>query len=191
MFMEHSSKSFLRIYSEFFPSKSTKSSVEAMGPPHAASNGELAAPLIGAMIAFAMYGALICQAAWYFRAFPKDPLYLKILQVDMVLFHPAGNWRRPRDFDKLQLLYSPRACVVSSRSLQAFFVPTLEANLISGPVASKKNYILAAVVVSLSTFFREFFPYHVLWDESLFKRRGDRNHVHSIDPTGCPLVFLR
>lgn len=87
MFMEHSSKSFLRIY---FPSKSTKSSVEAMGLPHAASNGELAAPLIGAMIAFAMYGALICQTAWYFRAFPKDPLYLKILIVLLCASETAG-----------------------------------------------------------------------------------------------------
>jgi hypothetical protein len=84
--------------SHLLPLKSIKSLAEVMGPPHAVSNGELAAPLIGAMIASAfvtlfvglivlaysslfhrMYGTLICQTAWYFRAFPKDPLYLKIL----------------------------------------------------------------------------------------------------------------
>lgn len=26
-----------------------------------------------------MYGALICQTAWYLKTFPKDPTYLKVL----------------------------------------------------------------------------------------------------------------
>ena len=62
---------------------------------HAASNTELAAPLFGGMISSAlvafsepnsnqswfyrMYGALICQTAWYLKTFPKDPTYLKVL----------------------------------------------------------------------------------------------------------------
>ena len=65
---------------KFFPLKSVKSLVEVMGPPHAASNGELAAPLIGAMIASAFVSLLLaslfslkarsstgCMVPWYVR----------------------------------------------------------------------------------------------------------------------------
>ena len=63
----------------------------------AASDAALGSTLFGGMIASAfvtfffgvilannllfhrMYGVLICQMAWYYRAFPKDPMYLKIL----------------------------------------------------------------------------------------------------------------
>lgn len=64
----------------------------------AASDAALGSTLFGGMIASAfvtvflvsssltnnllfhrMYGVLICQTAWYYRAFPKDPTHLKIL----------------------------------------------------------------------------------------------------------------
>ena len=45
----------------FLPLKTVKSLVEVMGPPHAASNGELAAPLIGAMIASAFVTLLLAS----------------------------------------------------------------------------------------------------------------------------------
>ena len=47
----------------FFSLKSFKPLVEVMGPPHAASNGELAAPLIGAMIASAFVSLLFSRCS--------------------------------------------------------------------------------------------------------------------------------
>lgn len=177
MFMEHSSKSFLRIY---FPSKSTKSSVEAMGLPHAASNGELAAPLIGAMIAFAMYGALICQTAWYFRAFPKDPLYLKILIVLLCASETAGLVLDSRSiwyyFIRRGIGVDPETLISCNYwSAAAFFVPTeftcflVEVLFIKRmwSLASKKNYILAAVVLV---------PFLIGWGFTIYFLQGILRH---------------
>lgn len=71
--------------------------------------------------------------------------------------------------------YSPRACVVSSRSLQAFFVPTeftcflVEVLFIKRmwSLASKKNYILAAVVLV---------PFLIGWGFTIYFLQGILRH---------------
>lgn len=144
----------------FFPLKSIKSLVEVMSPPHVASNGELAAPLFGAMIECAMYGTLICQTAWYFRAFPKDPLYLKMLIVLLCASETAGL---VLDIRSIWYYFIQRGIGVDPITLiscnywavAAFFTPTEFTCLLveilfikrMWSLASKKNYLLAAVVL--------------------------------------------
>ncbi|KIJ98203.1 hypothetical protein K443DRAFT_680923 [Laccaria amethystina LaAM-08-1] len=127
---------------------------------HAASNTELAAPLFGGMIANAMYGALICQTAWYFKTFPKDPTYTKVLIVLLCISETAGL---VLDTRSLWYYFIQRGIGVDVQTLiscnywsaAAFFIPTEFTCFLAEilfikrmwSLADKKNYILATVVL--------------------------------------------
>lgn len=127
---------------------------------HAASNTELAAPLFGCMIASAMYGALICQTAWYFKGFPKDPTYMKVLIVLLCTSETAGL---VLDTRSLWYYFVQRGIGVDVETLiscyywsaAAFFIPTEFTCLLAEilfikrmwSLANKKNYILATIVL--------------------------------------------
>lgn len=95
----------------------------------AASNAALGSTLFGGMIASAMYGVLICQTAWYYRAFPKDPAYLKILIAVLCVSETVGL---VLDYRSLWYYFIQRGIGVDFMTLitcnywaaAAFFIPT-------------------------------------------------------------------
>ncbi|EDR07947.1 uncharacterized protein LACBIDRAFT_297471 [Laccaria bicolor S238N-H82] len=95
----------------------------------AASDAALGSTLFGGMIASAMYGVLICQTAWYYRAFPKDPAYLKILIAVLCVSETVGL---VLDYRSLWYYFIQRGIGVDFMTLitcnywaaAAFFIPT-------------------------------------------------------------------